>query len=226
MTIGTHPRAGAVLFDLDGTLINSLADIAASANEVLASLGHPEHPTERYREFIGEGVAVLFRRALPAAHRDDETVARCVEGFRRAYDRGWNVRTRVYDGIPELLDALVERGLALAVLSNKPDTFTKACVDEYGARWSFRAVLGAREGIPNKPDPTSAIEIAGRLGCNPSEVVYVGDSAIDMMTARRAGMRAVGVAWGFRSVDELRDAGAEWIVDRPEQILDILDGKS
>lgn len=214
----------AVLFDLDGTLIDSLADIADSANKVLTGLGYPAHPTERYRTFIGEGVAVLFRRALPEDHRDDPTVARCVSGFHEVYDKGWNIRTRLYDGIPELLDALVKSGVTLAVLSNKPDPFTKACVTEYCARWPFAIVLGAREGIPNKPDPTSAIEIAGKLGLDPKEIAYLGDSGIDMSTARRAGMLAIGASWGFRSVDELRSAGAEAIVDRPEELLAILEG--
>ena len=215
-------RFRGVIFDLDGTLIDSLADIANSGNEVLRRLGYPDHSLSAYKTFIGEGVATLFRRALPSDHREEQTVARCVDGFQEVYQHCWNIQTRLYDGIAELLDGLVIRGLDLAVLSNKPDPFTKACVAEFCAAWPFRAVLGARAGIPNKPDPTSALEIARLLGYEPKQILYAGDTAVDMETAVRAGMYAVGVSWGFRGVDELRSAGAIAIADRPARILDLL----
>jgi len=218
----TNLKFKAVLFDLDGTLLDSLVDIADSANQALQHLGYPGHPTEAYKTFIGDGVATLFRRALPTDHRDDQTVARCVQSFHESYDKGWNVRTRLYDGIESLLDGLIARGMNLAVLSNKPEPFTRACVAEYCSAWPFRVVRGARDGVPNKPDPTSALEIARLLGCEPGEIVYVGDTSVDMMTAQRAGMYAVGVSWGFRSVEELKEAGAEVVVDRPSQVLDIV----
>ena len=143
----------AVLFDLDGTLLDTLEDIARSANEVLQGLGLPPHPIDAYRRFIGDGVGNLFQRAFPTGVEDAGLVERCVEGFRETYGRGWNVASRPYDGIPELLDGIVSRGLGMAVLSNKPDVFTRQCVDEYLARWPFRAVFGDREGVPRKPDP-------------------------------------------------------------------------
>ncbi len=146
----------AVLFDLDGTLLDTLADIADAANGVLRSRGFPEHPPEAFRAFIGEGVAVLFLRALPPDRVSDELVARCVEEFRAAYAKNWNVQTRPYEGIPALLDALTRRGLALAMLSNKPDEFTQLYADAYLARWPFPAVFGSREGVPRKPDPAGA----------------------------------------------------------------------
>ena len=149
----------AVLFDLDGTLLDTLADIADAANGVLRSRGFPEHPPEAFRAFIGEGVAVLFLRALPPDRVSDELVARCVEEFRAAYAKNWNVQTRPYEGIPALLDALTKRGLALAMLSNKPDEFTQLYADAYLARWPFAAVLGSREGVPRKPDPAGALEV-------------------------------------------------------------------
>jgi phosphoglycolate phosphatase len=212
-----------VIFDLDGTLLDTLADIADSANRVLASHGCPTYPVDAYRQFVGEGVTRLFERALPADQSGPEVVAECVSGFRAAYAEHWNVRTRPYDGVAELLDALSARGVMMAVLSNKPDRFTRRCVDEYLSRWRFEAVFGQREGVPAKPDPAGALEIARRLGAAADRFVYLGDSATDMRTARSAGMRAVGAAWGFRSVDELESAGAEVIIQRPIDFLAIVD---
>ena len=212
----------AVLFDLDGTLLDTLADIAHAANEVLEHLGFATHPPEAYRRFIGDGVAVLFRRALPPGHDEPERVARCVADYRETYGRVWNVRTRPYDGIAALLDGLTSRGLGLAVLSNKPDDFTGLCVAEYLARWPFRAVLGHREGTPRKPDPAGALEIVHRLGVPAGQFLYVGDTAVDMETARSAGMRPVGAAWGFRPAEELWAAGAETVIAQPADLLEIL----
>ena len=184
----------------------------------------PTHPAGRLpTAFIGDGVAMLFRRALPPGLADDGLVERCVAGFHIAYSRSWDVRTRPYDGIPELLDALAGRGLALSVLSNKPDGFTRMIGGRYLARWPFRAVVGQREGIPRKPDPAGALEIAGLLGIEPAGFLYVGDSGVDMKTATAAGMFAVGVSWGFRSVEELRAAGARAIIDHPSELLGLLD---
>lgn len=215
----------AVLFDLDGTLLDTLADIAHAANSVLVRQGFPAHPPETYRQFIGEGVAMLIRRSLPPERDEDELVARCVEDFRATYDRCWNIRTHPYDGMPDLLDALTDRGLALAVLSNKPDDFTRRCVEAYLSRWPFRAVIGARAGSSRKPDPSGAWEIVRRLGVPAEQFLYVGDSAVDMETARRAGMRPVGAAWGFRSAEELWSSGAEAVIESPAELIDILDGR-
>ena len=216
----------AVIFDLDGTLLDTLADIADSANRVLGGRGCPTHPADAYRQFVGEGLRRLFERALPADRRRPEVVAECVAGFREAYAEHWNVRTRPYDGVPELLDALSARNVMMAVLSNKPDGFTRRCVDEYLSRWRFEAVLGQREGVPRKPDPAGALEIASRLGVATDRFLYLGDSATDMRTARSAGMRAVGAAWGFRSVDELESAGAEVIIQRPMDFLAMVDPRA
>lgn len=218
-----HIRA--VLFDLDGTLLDTLADIARSANEVLEEQGFPAHPLDAYRQFIGDGVGNLFRRAFPeGAPRDDpDLVARCVEGFRETYGRGWNVATRPFPGIPELLDGLVTRSLGMAVLSNKPHTFAVQCVNELLPRWPFRVVLGDREGFARKPDPGGALRIATQLDVAPEQMVYLGDSSIDMTTAHRAGMIPIGVAWGFRSVDELQASGAVRIITHPLELLRFLD---
>jgi phosphoglycolate phosphatase len=219
----SKPVYRAVVFDLDGTLLDSLADIGEAANSVLARLGFPSHALEEYRQFVGEGVAVLFHRALTADRRTDEIVARCVSEFQIAYSQNWNVHTKPYTGIPELLDLLGGRGLKMAVLSNKPHEFARRCVEHYfPAR--FELVFGAREGVARKPNPAAAIEIAQRLNIAAGDFVYVGDSAVDMETALNAGMIPIGVAWGFRSVDELRAAGAGAIITQPLELLGLLDG--
>lgn len=214
----------AVLFDLDGTLLDSLADIADAANRVLTAQGFPAHPHTSYRRFIGDGVPTLFSRALPEPNATPEQIAACANAFRQEYAGAWNVASRVYDGIPELLDTLIARGLALAVLSNKPDVFTKECVRHYFARWPFGPVYGDRAGIPRKPDPSGARAIAAELGCDPSAILYVGDTSVDMTTAQRAGMPAVGVSWGFRPVAELWESGARAVIDHPGELVAILDG--
>ena len=213
----------ACLFDLDGTLLDTLADIGSSANRVLESRGFPPHPLERYRQFIGEGVARLFQQALPPPAVTPEEIAGCVAGFHEVYGEHWNDTTCPYPGVCDLLDDLSQRGIQLAVLSNKPDDFTRLCVAEHFGHWQFAAVLGQQDGLPRKPDPAGARMIAERLAVPPEAVLYVGDTAVDMQTARAAGMPAVGVGWGFRSVDELRQAGAEWIIGRPGELLDILE---
>jgi phosphoglycolate phosphatase len=221
---GSTMSHDAVLFDLDGTLLDTLADIAHAANEALVRSGLPEHPPEAYRRFIGDGVATLFRRALPPEAVEEGLVERCVAAFRDAYERCWDRSSRPYDGIPELLDALAGRGLALAVLSNKPDDFTRRCAEAFLGRWPLRAVLGQRPGVPRKPDPAGALEVADRLGIPAGRFLYVGDSAVDMETARRAGMHPVGVSWGYRPAEELWASGAAAVIHRPAELLNILDG--
>ena len=213
----------ALLFDLDGTLLDTLADIAGAANAALALEAMPTHPVADYRRFIGDGVAMLFRRALPTdQEHDDARIERCVSHFHATYATSWNVASRPYPGIPALLDALAKAGLPLAILSNKPDAFTRLCAGFYLDRWTWAAVVGQRDGVPRKPDPTSALGIADQLGIAPADFVYVGDSSVDMRTARAAGMRPIGVSWGFRSVEELRSTGAEAIIDYPEELLPLL----
>jgi phosphoglycolate phosphatase len=222
LSLNLNPAPRAVLFDLDGTLLDTLEDIARSANEVLHALGMPTHPIDAYRQFIGEGMGTLFERALPHGGKD-KLVARCVEDFREVYGRRWNVATRPYPGIVELLNGLSARGLALSVLSNKPDAFTRQCVRTYLAAWTFRVVLGARDGVPRKPDPTGAIEAAQAMDVSPQAVIYLGDSWIDMATALGAGMVPIGASWGFRSASELRESGAWAVIDRPVELLEMID---
>ena len=216
--------AQAVLFDLDGTLLDTLGDIAAAANAALALEGMPTHPAAAYRGFIGDGVDMLIRRALPLDQDHDAArIARCVAAFHDTYATGWNVSSGPYPGIADLLDALAARKLPLAILSNKPHQFTRLCAAHYLDSWTWAAVFGQREGVPRKPDPIAALAIAHDLGILAAHFVYVGDSSVDMRTARNAGMKAVGVSWGFRSVEELRATGAEAIIDHPSELLPLLD---
>ena len=216
----------AILFDLDGTLLDTLADIADSANRVLAAHGCPTHPIDDYRKFIGDGLVRLFGRVLPGDRRGEEVIAECVESFREIYAQNWNVRTRRYVGVADLLDAATARGLKMAILSNKPHAFTRRCVDAYLSAWDFQAVLGQREGVPPKPDPAGAREIVERLEVAAEHFLYLGDTPTDIETARTARMHPVGVSWGFRPADELRAAGAARIIARPLELMDLVDGAS
>jgi phosphoglycolate phosphatase len=212
----------AVLFDLDGTLLDSLADIAQAMNIVLRESGLAGHSCDSYRAFVGDGVAKLVERALPPGHRGPEEIAACVHRMREVYGQCCSDRTRPYEGIPELLDALVERGLALAVLSNKPHDLTVRLVSELLAPWAFACVFGERAGVPRKPDPSSAREVATVLGVAPAECLYIGDTPTDMATARAAGMPSVGACWGFRDAEELRGAQAGALASTPAEVLDRL----
>ena len=214
-----------VIFDLDGTLLDTLRDIAQAANNVLRKFGYPDQPIDAYRYFVGNGVRVLFQRALPEQHRDPATVDACAVAFRETYSRLWNVHTRPYAGVDELLRSIVAIPLSMAVLSNKPHAFTELCVAEYLPKYDFRVVLGQREGVPQKPDPTGALEIAAQLGLPPNRIVFVGDTAVDMQTAIAAGMLPVGVRWGFRPERELIEAGAQSVLGEPAELLDLLGGQ-
>lgn len=212
----------ALLFDLDGTLLDTLDDLAGAMNRVLAGRGLPGHPVDAYRTFVGDGVTALAERALPPSARQPEVVAATVAALRDEYARSWAVRTRPYPGVTELLDALAARGLPLAVLSNKPHEATVAMVAYFLGRWPFAVVRGLQEGAPRKPDPTVALELAGLLGREPASCAFVGDSAVDVHTARRAGMTSVGVTWGFRGEAELVQAGAHHLIGAPLELLTLL----
>jgi phosphoglycolate phosphatase len=216
----------AVIFDLDGTLLDTLSDIADSTNNVLAKRGYPTHPVDDYRYFVGDGVKVLIERVLPAGERNPVLVDQCVMEMREEYARNWNVKSRPYAGVPALLTGLVELGLELAVLSNKPDDFTRKCVDALLPDVEFGVVVGQRAGVPQKPDPAGAVEVARRLDVRPQRIVLMGDSGIDMQTAVNAEMYPVGVLWGFRSGAELTENGARLLLARPEELLDFLNANN
>ncbi len=204
-----------VIFDLDGTLLNSLDDLADSANASLHACGFPEHPVSSYRQFVGDGVRMLLQRALPEEKRTEETVSRCLEVFNKEYRQGWNRKSAPYPGIPELLDWLQKQGLALAVLSNKPHTFIQEIMDFYFSSWSFDPIYGASPDFPRKPDPAGVGLITEKLSVDSGEVIFLGDSNVDMCTANNAGVMAVGALWGFRGAEELSQAGAGLLLEDP-----------
>ena len=212
-------RLAGVLFDLDGTLLDTLEDLADSTNRCLARLGLPSHPPEAYRYFVGDGLANLARRALPAERRDAATIEELKALFNQDYAGHWADKTRPYEGIASLLDELASRSRPMAILSNKPHAFTVEMVKHFLGVWRFSAVYGARDSHSRKPDPAAALEISEEMQLPPARVLYAGDTGTDMQTARSAGMFAVGVLWGFRPRTELEQNGAQLLVSRPQELL-------
>jgi phosphoglycolate phosphatase len=213
----------AIIFDLDGTLLDTLDDIADSANTVLARRGYPVHETGDYKTMIGAGVRLLVERMLPGGERNTGLIDDCLAEMREEYGRNWKNKTRPYEGVPEMLDAVAALGLKRAVLSNKPDGLTRACVAELLTSWPFDAVAGQGGEIPHKPDPGGALEMARRMDVAPGATLFLGDSGIDILTAINAGMYPAGALWGFRTREELAGAGARALLDHPRQLLEILD---
>ena len=213
----------AVLFDLDGTLLDTLADIANATNAALIQLGFPVHPQDSYRYFLGEGMDWLVRRALPEESHDAETLKKCHDAIIAEYETCWAENTRPYPGIADLLEELDQRCIAKAVLSNKPDAFTKKTVEKLLPDFKFEIVRGATPDTAIKPDPAGAIRIADELGISPRQFIYLGDTNTDMQTAVAAGMFAAGALWGFRTAEELSINGAQVLLDNPLDVLPLLD---
>ena len=212
----------AVLFDLDGTLLDTLEDIALAMNAVLINAGFPAHPVKAYRGFVGEGIVNLVRRALPEGCGDERTVQKHVSAMVDEYGRRWADHTRAYPEIPELLHALTARKVKMAVLSNKMDKFTREMVQTLLGAWQFEEVLGAQPSIPRKPEPAGALLISRQCGVLPEEFLYLGDSNTDMQTAVNAGMYPVGALWGFQTADQLLAAGAQKLIAKPLELLTLL----
>ena len=213
---------GAVLFDLDGTLVDTLRDLADSVNYVLARSEFPQHEVAAYRCFVGGGRRVLASRALPEDARDRQTVDKIASEIEEVYSRRWAEHTLPYPGIPELLNALTDLGIRMAVLSNKPQRPAELMVSRLLPRWHFEIVEGERPGVPLKPDPSGALQIAGRMKMEPREFLYLGDSATDMRTAVAANMYPVGALWGFRTAQELLAGGAKTLIGVPADLLPLL----
>lgn len=209
----------AYIFDLDGTLINSLEDLAEGINRMLDERGYPRHPLDVFPKYIGEGVRSLVECAIPADKLAEEDVDARVRDYQRHYQVTWNLKTRPYEGISEVLFALKERGAAIGVLSNKQQDFTTLCCEHFFPDAGFFDVRGAREGVARKPAPDAALLMIEQLGLKPEECAYIGDSGLDMEMATRAGMKAVGVLWGFRDEEELRANGAQFLISKPIDLL-------
>jgi len=207
----------AILFDLDGTLLNSLEDVASTMNRILTEDGLPTHDLEAYKLFIGGGARVLVDSALPAERRVDTDAY--LSRFRALYRDNLIVRTAPYPGVAPLLDALVAAGVRMAILSNKPDEMTQILVKHFFGHVPWRGVSGAREGEPRKPDKVAAAPLLTSLDVPAARVLMVGDTKTDMQTATNVGMRGIGVTWGFRQRAELEAHGADAVIDTPAALL-------
>jgi len=219
--ITTRAQRRAIMFDLDGTLVDSLADTAAAGNHAIAQLGCKPIESNRYRYLAGQGLEYLIQHALGPGREAD--IPAGMAAFKAYYKDHDLDHTRPYAGLPEVLDQLVSQGDLLAVLSNKPHLATVALVEKVFGRWPFLAVRGAMDGLPLKPDPAGALAILAETGIPAERWVYVGDTRVDMETACRAGLPAVGVTWGFRDEPELRDAGASRIIHHPHELPAAID---
>jgi phosphoglycolate phosphatase len=214
----------AVIFDLDGTLLDTIEDLTDSMNAALVRMGHPTKTVEECKILVGDGLSTFIRRSLPPSCADDPEAARKLRDLIRVEYRLRNAdKTRPYPGIADLLASLVRKGIPIAVLSNKPHDSTLEVVGKYFPDIEFRCVFGAREEVPVKPHPEGARTIARMMGIPPAEILYVGDTNTDMQTAAAAGMYAVGVLWGFRTAEELKKNGARVLVRTAAEILDLID---
>lgn len=205
-----------LIFDLDGTLVDSLPGISASLNRTLEKSHLPGHPLAAVRNFIGDGARVLLQRAAPTA--SDAVLQTLERDFKADYSATWPDGTVPFDGIPEALAALAAQGFPLAVLSNKPHEFTATIVAKMFPGVPFAAVLGQRPGIPHKPDPAGALEIANTLGVSPADCLVIGDSTMDLDTARNAGMRSIAVTWGYHDLPRLLASGPSRVLNSPAEL--------
>ena len=215
-----------LIFDLDGTLLDTVDDIGTAANQVLQELGYPSHPLSAYQEFVGSGVAVLFQRALPDKNPEQSVIDECLIRFEHAYDACWDKASTPYQKIPELLDQLLELNYRLAILSNKPDPFTKKCVTHYFAPYRFHPVFGQRPGVARKPDSQAVWEIMKYHNTSAEQTLFIGDSEIDVQTAQHAGIFSIGVAWGYRNSELLLAQGVDLLIEQPSELLSFLSNQT
>ena len=208
-----------IIFDLDGTLLNTIADLAQSTNHALQALGYPTHPESAYNFMVGNGINKLFERALPEGEKSEENVLRVRKEFVPYYDVHNADKSRPYPGIPELLAALKAEGIQCAVFSNKADPLCGKIIEHYFGAGRFVLVRGSRPGVPTKPDPTGVYSLMQDLHADPASTLFVGDSDVDILTGHNAGLPALGVLWGFRGEAELTAAGADALAAKPEDIL-------
>lgn len=211
------------IFDLDGTLTDTLDSLVFSVNETLKEMELSSITREQCRMFVGNGARVLLEKALGVNGEDAVLrIDEAMQGYDRIFKTNCTYHVIPYDGIRDLLKEMQAEGIRLAVLSNKPDRDAVSVVETIFGKEMFQWVQGQKEGVPKKPDPSAALSIAGKLGAGPSETLYVGDSEVDIATGRAAGMTTVGVSWGFRGREALKEAGAARIVDLPEEIMELV----
>ncbi|NCB73702.1 MAG: HAD family hydrolase [Clostridia bacterium] len=215
-------RYKGAIIDLDGTLLNTVADLGDSVNAALGVLGFPPHDYEAYKKKIGHGFRNLIEVSLPEGKADDTLIEKGLAIFLGAYDERYRNKSRPYEGMVALVAALNKSGLIIGVNSNKRNDYTRTLISDFFPEGSFVAVFGERSGVPKKPDPMTALEIAGIMGLKPEEIVYIGDTATDIQTGKNAGMDTIGVSWGFRGRAELESCGASFVVDKPEEIPGII----
>jgi len=210
---------GAVVFDLDGTLLDTIDDIAIAMNRVLESLNFGTHTVEAYKTLVGEGIDEMVRRAVAPRLPSELEIVGIVRDYRREYDLCWRDHSRPYPDVPELLAELARRRVKTAVLSNKSHPFTESMILELLPQHRFNVIRGARPGVPLKPDPRPALLVASEMGVSPASVIFLGDTKVDMMTAVSSGMFPVGARWGFRSAPELQASGAAALIASPLDLL-------
>ena len=213
----------AVIFDLDGTLADSIADIADSMNRILQHYGFPMHDYDAYKYFVGKGLKNLAIATLPETNRDEATVEACFNALMIDYRKNYINKTKLYDGVGELLSWLAKNNFKLAVLSNKADEIVQPICEVLLKGCCFDIILGVTEQFPRKPSPDAAVFIAKEWGIAPECILYLGDTGIDMQTANAAGMESVGVTWGFRTEQELRENGAKTIIHHPMKLVEIIE---
>ena len=221
---GTFYLIKAVIFDLDGTLLDTLTSLETTGNRMLRALGLKEQKREQYKYFVGDGAVELVKRALAAAgDTKAEHFERGMKLFRKYFKEGCSYEVHPYDGIHETLHALLQRGIQIAVLSNKPHMQTEEVIREYFGEGVFTIVRGQMDGVPKKPDPAGAYAILEELGVKPEECLYAGDTNVDMQTGRAAGMHTVGVLWGFRPRRELEENGAQMLIETPRELVGLVE---
>ena len=212
----------AVIFDLDGTLLDTLSDIAAAGNSALESAGLPTHPVDAYRKFVGDGAKKLAWRVLPEDKQNQEDYDQFVPVLLKKFEEELNKLVRPYAGIPEVLADFIAAGKKIAILSNKPHEHAVESVAKFLPEIEFFAVYGGRKDVPLKPEPDAALELAEKMGVSPQQTLFIGDTDVDVKTGVNAGMIAIGAGWGFRGESELVKAGANIVLDTPADLVSLL----
>jgi len=212
----------AVIFDLDGTLLDTIDDLTDSMNLVLRENQYPEHDREKYNYFVGNGGRKLVERALPESERNEKSIDTCLKRWKEIYEVSSTIKTKLYPGIENMLLKLKELRIPIAILSNKPHEEVLKLVSHYFDERQFVHISGQKEHIPHKPAPDGVYIILDQLNVSPESCLFVGDTPVDMKTADATGMKSVGVSWGFRPVQELKENGADYIIEDPDQLLPLL----